>query len=307
MPQIILFIFLTLTIIGFLLGNYLYVVVAKRSYSSNKIKVAEENEKYFMDDRSYFKTADAEHRYIQSGDNLLLHARLYENNSSSWVIICHPYRTAGIIMSGFAKIFSDMGFSVLAADMRGHGASEGNYIGMGWHDSFDVIAWIDFLNEEKNADEILLFGVSMGAATVMMTAGHELPDNVKGVIEDCGYSSVKEELKHILKSKYKICGFPIINFASAISNIRAGYSFRSDGDVILQLKKSRLPILFIHGEDDRIVPLKMMEKLYNSAAGEKEKLIIPSAGHARSIDTDKKEYLKALYSFVFKHFNIAGK
>lgn len=307
MPHIIIVTFVILIVTGLIVGNYFYGVAVKRSSKTGNVLEINSDKKTFMGDDSYFSEVEPEHRYIQSGDGLLLHGMMIDNHSGKWVIICHPYRAGGRIMGNFAKMFGEIGFSTLTVDLRGHGASEGKYIGMGWHDSFDILAWIKFLNEEVKAEEILLFGISMGASAVMMTLGHHLPDNVKGAVEDCGYSSVKQELKYVLKKRYRLPPFPIMNFADIVFRMRAGYSILTDGDAVAQVKKKKIPLLFIHGESDKTVPMKMMDKLYKSAPGKKEKLKIPKAGHAEAVDVDEERYRKVLYSFVFQHFNIAGK
>lgn len=307
MPQIVLFTFIILMVIGIIIGSYFYNTAVKRNTKLNKSNAMDFSKKTLSHNNKYFKESKAEHVYIQSGDGLLLHGIMVDNSSDNWVIICHPYRAEAGIMGGFANIFDDFGFSILAVDQRGHGASEGKYIGMGWHDSFDVLAWIDYLNDNKRAGEILLYGVSMGGATVMMASGHDLPDNVKGVIEDCGYSSIKEQFKYVLKTKNKLPSFPILQFASIVSLIRAKYSFLTDGNALAQVRKNTCPILFIHGEDDDTVPIKMMNKLYRASGGEKHKFTVPGAKHIGSIDMDEEKYRDILYSFVFKHFNIAGK
>ncbi len=122
--------------------------------------------------------------------------------------------------------FYRRGYHVLFPDNRGHGKSEGKYVGMGWHDRFDILNWIAWLNEQFPGCSIILYGLSMGGAAVMMTAGEKLPDNVKLIIEDCGYSSVKEEMAHEAKYLFHLPYFPMVSAASLICKIRAGYTFK---------------------------------------------------------------------------------
>ena len=114
-------------------------------------------------------------------------------------------------MSPYAYKYYTLGYHLLMPDLRGHGKSEGNYIGMGWHDRLDILKWIEFILKEDKEAEILLHGVSMGAATVMMVSGEDLPPNVKVIIEDCGYTSAKDQLSYKLKSMFKLPSFPFIN------------------------------------------------------------------------------------------------
>ena len=141
---------------------------------------------------------------IESKDGLLLHG--YEiagqEENKKWTIVIHGYMSEGKQMIDSSKHFLDMGYNVLIVDLRGHGKSEGDYIGMGWHDRLDIIKWIEYLIKKQPNCEIVLYGVSMGAATVMMTTGEELPGNVKCAIEDCGYTSVWDEFAAQLKDLF---------------------------------------------------------------------------------------------------------
>src|SRR5690625_1658138 len=112
-------------------------------------------------------------------------------------------------MGKYAKIYYDLGFNILLPDARGHGESEGDYIGYGWHDRLDYLDWLTWLIEDKGADEIVVHGNSMGAALVLMLSGEDLPDEVKAIVADSGYSTVKAELAHQLKHIYNLPSFPL--------------------------------------------------------------------------------------------------
>lgn len=254
--------------------------------------------------RYYFDTHKTEDIYMQSRDSLMLHGTAVINDRSRWVIICHGYSSTARQMSSYAELFDELGFSVLAVDLRGHGESEGTYRGMGWHDSYDVWDWSCLLEKRYKARDIILFGISMGGATVMMAAGHALPESVKGVIEDCGYSSVKAELKYSMKKRYHLPSFPLLNMASFVTKRRAGYSLLTDGDAAAQLRLTKLPVLFIHGEDDTFVPFAMMSKVYKAASGPKMKFTVAGAGHGKSYSADPDGYRDAVYSFLYKYIRI---
>lgn len=125
-------------------------------------------------------------------------------------------------MAGFVKKFYDRGFNVLAVDARAHGESEGTKIGMGWPERMDVIEWIKLILSWDPDARIILHGVSMGAATVLMASGETLPDNVKAVIADCGYTSEWDEFIWEAEMMH-IPWFPVLNAASALSKLRDGY------------------------------------------------------------------------------------
>ena len=188
-------------------------------------------------------------------------------------------------MAFYAEKFYNMGYNVMIPDLRGHGESEGDYIGMGWDDRKDIMNLIDYIIAEDSKAEIVLFGVSMGAATVMMVSGEELPSNVKAVIEDCGYTSAWDQFAYQLKVLFNLPEFPMMNIADIICKIRAGY-FISDASAIKQVKKSVTPTLFIHGDSDSFVPFEMQEELYEACNAEKEKVVIEGAAHAKASSTN---------------------
>ena len=242
--------------------------------------------------------------YITSSDNLKLHSYQIKNETSSdkWVITVHGYTSEGINMSSYAKKYYDNGYNVLIPDLRAHGLSEGDYIGMGWDDRLDIISWINYiLNEEPNA-EIILHGVSMGAATVLMTSGEEIPSNVKAIVADCGYTSVWDEFAYQLDDLFSLPEFPILNVSSIVAKIRAGY-FLGEASSIDQVKKSKTPILYIHGDQDDFVPYYMMEELYNATSSEKEMLTIKGAEHAKASEVDPETYWTSVNNFINKYIN----
>lgn len=240
--------------------------------------------------------------YITSSDNLKLHSYQIKNEASSdkWVITVHGYTSEGINMSSYAKKYYDNGYNVLIPDLRAHGLSEGDYIGMGWDDRLDIISWINYiLNEDPNA-EIILHGVSMGAATVLMTSGEEIPSNVKAIVADCGYTSVWDEFAYQLDDLFSLPEFPILNVSSIVAKIRAGY-FLGEASSIDQVKKSKTPILYIHGDQDDFVPYYMMEELYNATSSEKEMLTIKGAEHAKASEVDPETYWTSVNNFINKY------
>lgn len=240
--------------------------------------------------------------YITSSDNLKLHSYQIKNETSSdkWVITVHGYTSEGINMSSYAKKYYDNGYNVLIPDLRAHGLSEGDYIGMGWDDRLDIISWINYiLNEDPNA-QIILHGVSMGAATVLMTSGEEIPSNVKAIVADCGYTSVWDEFAYQLDDLFSLPEFPILNVSSIVAKIRAGY-FLGEASSIDQVKKSKTPILYIHGDQDDFVPYYMMEELYNATSSEKEMLTIKGAEHAKASEVDPETYWTSVNNFINKY------
>ena len=140
----------------------------------------------------------------------------------------------------------------------------------------------------------------MGAATVSMTTGEELPKEVKLAIADCGYTSVWEEFSVHLKKILHVLPFPLLYVASFMSKMFVGYGFK-EASTIKQLKKSKTPTLFIHGKKDKFVPFSMLDKIYKSAQCEKEKLEIEEAAHAESCNINPEKYWGTIEKFIEKY------
>lgn len=219
------------------------------------------------------------------------------------VIISHGYKGNRETMANFAQMFYDLGFNVLLPDDRGHGDSAGDYINFGWLDRLDYLDWIDQILQKKGAtSKIVLFGVSMGGATVAMLAGEQLPSQVKAVIADCAYSSVKEELVYLLDQQYHLPEYPVEPLVSTINKTRLGYSL-SDASTTEQLAKNTRPILFIHGSRDTYVPVSMAYENYRATKSPKQLWIVKDATHAESFWINPAIYQKRVQTFLKTYFD----
>ncbi|MCA6774109.1 alpha/beta hydrolase [Enterococcus mundtii] len=296
---------LLVTVVLVFAGNYFYnyaVVPSEKDFlegdTPGTTKTNEESSA-----QSWFANPDNRKEWQQiSTDGLKLSAiYLPATDSHKTAIVAHGYMGNAETMANYAKMFHDLGYNVLVPDARGHGKSEGDYIGFGWHERKDYVKWIDqVLETNGQSEEIVLYGISMGAATVMMTSGESLPTNVKAIIEDCGYSSVNEELAYQLNELFSLPPFPLIQVTSLMTKIRAGYFF-GEADAIQQLEKNQLPMLFIHGDADTFVPYEMLDKVYQATNGPKEKYIVPGAEHAKAYSIDPENYQKTVSSFLEKY------
>lgn len=254
--------------------------------------------------REWLKQQGYEELNIKSHNGLNLNA-IYipaPNTSSKVVILVHGYNSWNGSMAHFAHYYhKELGYNVLLPDCRGHGKSEGNYIGFGWHDRLDILKWIDVMvKKHRSSSQLVLHGISMGGAAVLMTSGEALPHNVKCIISDCAYNSVKGILDYQMKRMFKLPSFPLMQFTSLISRLRAGYSFRN-ASAVSQVKKCKVPILFIHGSADKFVPTEMVHELYESASCEKQLLIVPEAAHAMSFWQDTAAYKAKVEAFLVKY------
>ena len=187
---------------------------------------------------------------------------------------------------------------MLLIDERAHGDSEGTYIGFGTMDRLDGLEWVKWMIEKIGDDaQILLHGNSMGGATVCMMGGMELPEQVKGIVSDCAFTSAKDVFTHVLHSMYHLPAFPMIQIADRVNRKNAGYGL-DDCNAAREVRKAKVPFLFIHGEDDIFVPCWMCEEIYKNCASPKTKLIVKGAGHGESYYKDTKAYEEALDVFI---------
>ncbi|MFX3633111.1 MAG: alpha/beta hydrolase [Candidatus Pristimantibacillus sp.] len=261
-----------------------------------------------VEEESWLQQQDIEKVSLQSYDDLKLrgHWLPAAQLSSITIIIAHGYSGHGMLMDSLARMYHEhFGYNVLMPDNRGHGESEGNYIGFGWHDRKDYLKWIDYVIDRKGANEqIGLHGVSMGGAAVLMTSGEQLPAAVKAIVSDCAYTTVEDQLRYQLKRMFKLPSFPFVMLTSVLCRYRAGYSF-AEASALKQVAKATKPILFIHGDQDAFVPTEMVNRLYEQCNSEKELHIVPGAGHGLAYLTDPGGYIKAVRSFFQKHFSLA--
>ena len=253
-------------------------------------------------DTAYFDTHPAEIREIVSrdGKDILLKGYYFPpaEPSDKWLLFFHGYVSSIDWSRRWVRTMSERGYHVLAPDMRGHGMSGGDYIGMGWDERLDALAWIDHILAQDAKARILVSGVSMGGATVLCAAGEELPDAVKCLISDCGYTSVRDILSCQLKALFHLPDFPFLYAARSAILRHAGYDiFRASA--VEQLKKATKPILMIHGTNDTFVPFSMLQQNFDAAASEdKRMLAIEGAGHGTSCCTDPDLYWETYLAFA---------
>ena len=240
----------------------------------------------------------SEDRWLTSHDGLELHALyLPREDSHQYAVVCHGYGSIPQYGGKFAAKFYEMGYSVLAPAARAHERSGGRYAGMGWPERRDIVDWVDAIVEQDPQAEVVLFGISMGGATVMMTAGEDLPENVKGIVEDCGYTTVWDIFEDELAVLYHLPSFPILTVTEQVARLRAGYGFR-EASALEQVKKAQVPILFIHGSEDNFVHTEMVYPLYEACPTAKELLVVEGAGHGQAYSMDPALYMDTVFTFL---------
>lgn len=240
--------------------------------------------------------------YITSFDGLKLHGLLYPSSAShKFAVLIHGYRGTARHSAIYGVDFFQKGYNVLLVESRGSGLSEGKAVTFGALEKKDVVKWCKKILEIDKDAEIVLHGESMGASTVMMASGENLPSSVKAIIADCGYTSVWDEFAYLLKKQGKRT-FPILPLGSLYSKIRFGFGFKSTS-TIKALTKSKTPVLIIHGGADTFVPTTMAKLNYVAIPCAKDWFIMPKADHGKSVVVDNEVYWSKVWEFLERNAN----
>lgn len=251
-----------------------------------------------------FETATYESVTIISHDGLKLTGRYYHvKDNAPLEIVCHGYKgNATRDFCGNWKIAVEEGRNILSIDQRAHGDSEGHTITFGIKERYDVLKWIEYANERFGNVPIMLTGVSMGAATVLMVSGMKLPENVKAVLADCPYDAPSNIIKKVLGTDMGMpvkFVYPLIKLGGKLYG-----KFDLDADSPLEaVKNAKVPILLIHGDDDRFVPYEMSCNIKKAAPDNIEFHTIKGAGHALNYVTAPEEYTNIVKEFTIRNFN----
>lgn len=237
--------------------------------------------------------------YNENNDKLM--ASYFPHHPDKFVILLHDYRSNGWQdCASLALWYHQQGYSVVVPDLRAHGTSGGHHIGLGWTDRLDLIKWITRVLTVAPESQIILHGLSMGAATVLMASGEQLPENVKLLIADSSYTSVYSEFKTMLR---RLTKYPVNRFmvqANRYAKQKLGFSL-IQASVTRQLGSNHLPVLFLHGANDRFVPATETTTLMEATAGEKELVIFPNCDHLAAKEDQKEHYFDVVSSFIQKH------
>lgn len=307
MLKIILLVVILLVLILLAAGYALFFIGIVRFERKGKKEtpfVPQEFAQMCADGVRWFKGQEKEHVHISSYDGLKL-AGLFlptEGEAKGTIILFHGYRMDGYSdFSCVYKLYHDWGYNLLNVFQRSHGESEGKYITFGIRERFDARDWAIYVADRFGPEhDIFLGGLSMGSSTVLMATGTQLPENVRGVIADCGFTSPYDEFVHILKTKVHLPVHPFIDIAEGFSQILAGFGFK-DYSTLEAMKTNTLPILFIHGEDDKLVPLKHTTDTFAACRSEKYLITVPKAGHGISYLLNQEGCRAALEGFLERY------
>ncbi len=265
------------------------------------------NDPLFRDSLCWFRSLKLSDNKIRNDKGEEIHGYIIENEkkSNKWAICVHGYMGSPSVQSPFVKHFYDNGYNVLCPSLRAHHKDTGKYCSMGWHDKNIVLDWIDYLTCMYPGCEIVLHGVSMGAATVMLATGEILPYNVKCAVADCGYSSCKDVFAHVMKNNMHMPSFPLLNLANSISKARGNFDFGKCTPASA-VARSKTPTFFVHGTGDDFVPYRMLDIVFNACTAEKERLDIADAPHAVALAYDPDLYFSSMDSFIEKYSSVSA-
>ena len=219
-------------------------------------------------------------------------------------LLIHGYKDCNAMMLHVGYIYYHNGYNLLLPDLYAHGQSEGNHIRMGWLDRLDVMKWMDIANEKFRGDsaatQMVVHGISMGAATAMCVSGMPQPAYVKCYVADCGYTSVHDEFKHELKAMYGLPAFPILNVASLMCEAKYGWNFE-EASPVEQVKHCHLPMLVIHGTADDFVPTSMARPIYEAKPQPKALYLAEGSAHALSLADHREAYTRQVTEFTGRY------
>lgn len=224
--------------------------------------------------------------------------------TSRTAVIVHGYTDCAVRMLMIGYLYHrDLGFNILLPDLHYHGESEGRAIRMGWRDRLDVLRWMETADGIFGGDiRMVVHGISMGAATTMMLSGEPQRPYVKCFVEDCGYTSVREQFAKELKERFGLPAFPLLDVASLLCELEYGWNF-SEASALKQVARCELPMMFIHGDADGFVPTWMVYPLFDAKPAPKELWIVPDTRHAAAYLNHPEEYTRRVGEFVGRYID----
>ncbi|WP_228548288.1 alpha/beta hydrolase [Sporosarcina obsidiansis] len=267
------------------------------------LKVSAETMEVFLNGnwRQWVAEQDFEELKMTSRDGLDLQGYYLpaKQPSNNLVILTHGYLGNAKQMGLYGQFYYEqLGFNIFMPNARGHGKSGGDYYGFGWPDRLDLIDWTKLLEQKLGSDtEMVYHGLSMGAATVLMASGEELPKQVKAIIADSPYQSVYQLFAYQMDRMFHLPAFPLLDNMSMLTKVKAGYSLK-EADALSAVKRADVRILYIHGKADTFVPTDMTRKLFDVTASDAELLLVDGANHGEAFVMDENAYKAKVYDFL---------
>ena len=307
--ELVLFILIALALLILVSGGYTFVVACVRRkelpWLDEKAMMKTSYGKYYENiviGDKFLKENPSQEVEIESYDGLLLRGIwVPAENPKGTILLAHGYRSSKLVDFSLAfGMYHAIGMNILLPDQRAHGKSEGRFITFGVKESRDMQSWIAYHNQTFGKLPLILSGLSMGASTMLYLADVDLPDNVKGIIADCGFTSPREIIKTVFHRVIHMPAAPTLFVADLFARLFAGFSL-SEKDTRKTLQSSKLPVLLVHGVEDGFVPCEMTKQGYDACNGEKELLLVEKADHGVSFLVDKPCYTKIVLAFLEKY------
>lgn len=253
--------------------------------------------------QEFIRSHTTERPTITSFDGLKLQA-LYlpaQGEAKGTIVAFHGYRSlAPIDFALEVEFFHTLGYDVLLPYQRSHGLSQGKYITYGVKERFDCCDWAWYAARRWGDRPLFLMGISMGCATVVMASGLELPPSTRGIVADCGFTTPWDIMAHVAKRDFHLPPFPLLYVLDWVARLVAGFGLK-EADTRKALEKNKLPVLFLHGEDDDFVPPSMTRENFAACRAEKKLYLVPGAAHAQSFAVDTKGCQKQIAGFLEKY------
>lgn len=307
--ELVLFILTALALLILVSGGYTFVVACVRrkelpwldEKAMKKTSYGKYYENIVIGDK-FLKENPSQEVEIKSFDGLTLRGVwVPAANPKGTILLAHGYRSSKMVDFSLAfEMYHTIGMNILLPDQRAHGKSEGRFITFGVKESRDMQSWIAYHNQTFGELPLILSGLSMGASTMLYLADADLPDNVKGIIADCGFTSPREIIKTVFHRVIHLPAAPTLFVADLFARLFAGFSL-TEKDTRKSLQNSKLPVLLVHGVEDGFVPCEMTKQGYDACNGEKEILLVDKADHGVSFLVDKPRYTKTVVAFLEKY------
>lgn len=273
----------------------------KKSSEEEDLPAGEIYEVYWDAMRAWLReTRETPHEVftIRSFDGLTLQGKYYEYAPGAPIeLMFHGYRGSAErdLCGGMQRCFR-LGHSALIVDQRCSSASGGNVITFGVKEHRDCLAWVRFAVDHFGPDcKLILTGISMGASTVLMAGGRELPENVIGILADCGFTSAKEIICEVIR-KMKMppkLVYPCVKLGARIF----GHFDLEEWPAVEAMEHCKVPVIFFHGEADDFVPCWMSRKNFEACVSRKKLILVPGAGHGLSYPAAQEEYIAQARKF----------
>ena len=257
---------------------------------------------------AWFREQESEEVSILAWDGTRLAGHyLHHPQSRGTILLMHGFRSHALYdFSCIFKVYYELGFSLLTVHQRAHGKSGGQYITLGVKERKDCRNWCQYIADRYGSGhDIFLDGISMGAATVLMASGLDLPGSVRGIIADCGFASPYREMKHVLRS-YHLPEHPFLDITDCFCRCFAGFSLK-EASTLEAMEKNHLPVLFVHGQADELVPWTFSQEAYEACRAPKQLITVETAGHGLCYLMEREKMDAILSQFLERHGSKAAK